>query len=102
MTDPADPRPIRYIEGPANTWTIQLQVADGLMITGLERIAPGWGGDADAGHAEGIWIWDLSDPADPRRLGAFSTGGTGTHRNYYDGGRYAHLTAGIPGFAGNI
>ncbi len=102
VTDPGAPRLIRYIEGPANTWTIQLQIAHGLMITGLERIAPGWGGDDEAAHAEGIWIWDLADPEDPRRLGAFSTGGTGTHRNYYDGGRYAHLTAGIPGYAGNI
>ena len=36
------------------------------------------------------------------RLGEFSTGGTGTHRNYYDGGRYAHLTAGLLGYTGNI
>ena len=43
VTDPAAPRPVRFIEGPDNTWTIQLQVADGLMITGLERMAPGWG-----------------------------------------------------------
>ena len=33
-----------YIPGPENTWTIQIQVADGKMIAGLERIAPGWGG----------------------------------------------------------
>ncbi|MFP6733668.1 MAG: hypothetical protein VB959_07500 [Rhodospirillales bacterium] len=102
VTDPGNAREVRYLEGPANTWTIQLQVAGGKMITGLERIAPGWGGDADAPFAEGIWIWDVSDPEDPKRLGEYSTGGTGTHRNYYDGGRYVHLTAGLPGYKGNI
>ena len=102
VTDPADPRPVRHIEGPPNTWTIQLQIADGKMITGQERIAPGWGGDADAPFSEGILIWDVEDPADPKQIGAFSTGGTGTHRNYYDGGRYVHLTAGVPGYSGNI
>lgn len=93
---------MRFIEGPDNTWTIQLQVADGLMITGLERMAPGWGGDAEAPFSEGVITWDVRDPEDPVRLGEFSTGGTGTHRNYYDGGRYAHLTAGLLGYTGNI
>ncbi len=102
VTDPAAPRPVRFIEGPANTWTIQLQVADGKMITGLERIPPRWGGDADATFSEGILIWDVEDPEDPKQIGSFSTGGTGTHRNYYDGGRYVYLTAGVPGYTGNI
>jgi hypothetical protein len=30
------------------------------------------------------------------------TGGTGTHRNLYAGGRYAHLAANMAGFKGNI
>ena len=102
VTDPGQPREVCYLEGPANTWTIQLQVAGGKMITGLERIAPGWGGDDSKPFAEGIWIWDVSDPEYPKRLGEYSTGGTGTHRNYYDGGRYVHLTAGLPGYTGNI
>src|SRR5262249_12414766 len=36
------------------------------------------------------------------RLGQFKTGGTGTHPNFYAGGRYMHLAAGVPGFSGNI
>src|SRR5256885_5479783 len=31
-----------------------------------------------------------------------STGGTGTHRNFYANGRYMHLAAGMPGYSGNI
>jgi hypothetical protein len=30
------------------------------------------------------------------------TGNTGTHRNSYPGGKYAYLSAGMPGFKGNI
>ena len=82
VTDPGAVRPVRFIEGPANTWTIQLQIAGGKMITGLERIAPGWGGDDDAPHGDGVIIWDVSDPEMPAELGQFRTGGKGTHRNY--------------------
>ena len=39
VTDPSAPELCTYIPGPENTWTIQIQVADGKMITGLERIA---------------------------------------------------------------
>jgi hypothetical protein len=102
VTDAAAPRLVRFVDGPANTWTIQVQVAAGRMITALERIAPGWGGDADASSEEGVLIWDVSDPESPRRLGRFTTDGGGTHRNYYDGGRYLHLAAGMAGYVGNI
>ncbi len=102
VTEPAAPRLARFIEGPANTWTIQIQVADGRMVTALETIAPGWGGDPGLPNEEGVLIWDVSDPVAPRRLGHFRTGGSGTHRNYYDGGRYLHLAAGLPGYCGNV
>ncbi len=44
----------------------------------------------------GISLWDVDDPSDPRLLNEFSTGetGSGTHHNYWDGGRYAYLDAG--------
>lgn len=101
VTDPATPRTLRFVDGPANTWTIQVQVASDRMVTALEQIAPGWGGD-DAAFDEGVLVWDVSDPVAPRRLGHFRTGGTGTHRNDYDGGREVHLAAGMPGHVGNI
>jgi hypothetical protein len=102
VTDPANPEVLNFIPGPTNTWTIQMVTADGKMVTALERIAPGWGGDANAPNDEGVLIWDLSDPLEPQRLGQFRTGGSGTHRNFYAGGQYAHLTAGMPGYSGNI
>jgi hypothetical protein len=102
VTDPAHPKKRAYIPGPDNTWTLQVQVADQKMLTSLEKIPPAWGGNPDASCEEGIYLWDVSDPVNPKRLSHFRTQGTGTHRNYYEGGRYAHLAAGMPGFEGNI
>jgi hypothetical protein len=102
VTDPTAPQLIAFIPGPDNTWTIQIQVAEGKMITALERIAPGWGGVEGQPFAEGFLIWDVGDPIKPRRLGQFHTGSTGTHRNFYDGGHLVHAAAAAPGFDGKI
>jgi len=104
ITDPLAPRPIKFIPGPPNIWTIQIQIADGLMITGLEKIPPVWEGGTPVGvpFEEGFYIWSLEDPENPRRIGHYKTGGDGTHRNYYAGGRYVHATILPEGFDGHI
>ena len=102
VTDPAAPHFCTYVPGPENTWTIQIQVADGKMITGLERIAPGWGGAEDQSFSEGFFIFDVNEPAKPRQIGHFRTESTGTHRNFYDGGNLVHAAAGAPGLTGKI
>ncbi len=44
----------------------------------------------------GIRTYDITNPGEPVLLHEFSTGktGSGTHMNFYDGGRYAYLDAG--------
>jgi len=88
ITDPTTPRHVRFIAGHPNTWTLQVQIAEGRMITSAERISPGWGDTPGAPYDEGFHIWDLADPENPEHLGQWKTGGGGTHRNYFDGGRY--------------
>src|SRR5438128_2434140 len=102
VTDPARPSVANFVPGPTNTWTIQMEIAGDTMITALEKIAPGWGGEPSQPNDEGVLIWGLTDPARPQRLGQYKTGGTGTHRNFYAGGRYMHLAAGMSGYRGNI
>jgi hypothetical protein len=102
VTDPAAPQFAAFVPGPENTWTIQIQVADGKMIVGLERIAPGWGGVDGQPFAEGFFIFDVTDPTHPRQIGHFRTGSTGTHRNFYAGGNLVHAAAGAPGMTGKI
>ncbi len=110
VTDPHKPVLLKFIAGPANTWTLQVQVADGKFITGLEKIgtwlpqsrAEMWGYDAGEPWDEGILIWDVKNPSEPVLQGKFRTGGFGTHRNYYAGGNYVHLAANMPGYKTNI
>jgi len=109
VTDPHRPDLLNWIEGPTNTWTIQVQAADRKLITGLEKIAGGhdeqakkWGYDPARPWDEGILIWDIERPAKPRLLGRFRTGGVGTHRNFYSGGRYVHLAANMAGCKGHL
>ena len=102
VTDPSAPEFCTYVPGPENSWTIQIQVAEGKMIAGLERIAPGWGGVDGQPFAEGFFIFDVSAPAQPRRIGHFQTGASGTHRNFYEGGNLVHAAAGAAGLTGKI
>lgn len=102
ITDPAHPRFVDFVAGPPNTWTLQVQIAEGRMITSMERIPPGWGGTSGEPYGDGFVIWDLADPEKPARLGHFATGGAGTHRNYYDGGRYVYATGLPEGYDGHI
>lgn len=102
VTDPARPEVAAHVPGPENTWTLQVDLHGDTMVTALEQTFPDFGGDPAAPFEEGVLIWDIADPVRPRRLGHYRTGGTGTHRNLYPGGRYVHLAAGAPGFSGNI
>jgi hypothetical protein len=104
VTDPRRPELLNFLPGPDNTFTLQVDLADNTLITALEKgldNAP-WGLDPKQPNAEGVLIWDLSDPVRPRQLSHYRTGGRGTHRNAYQGGRYMHLAAGSPDYEGNI
>jgi hypothetical protein len=102
VTDPAAPEVVNFLTGPDNTSTLQVDLCGSIMVTSLEKHIPGFGGNPNAGFEEGVVIWSLDDPVQPRKLSQFRTGGTGTHRNGYPGGRYVHLTANMVGFSGNI
>lgn len=111
VTEPSTPEFLTHIDGPDNTFTLQVQVADGLLVTSLEqpRIRdpanpteyglPAY--DPEGSYAAGAYVWDVeSDPEDPELLGQYESGGTGTHRNFYTGGDYAYMCSGPEGFDG--
>jgi len=102
VTDPKDPKFVKTVPGPGNTWTIQMTLHDNIMVTALEKSSLAWGADPNKPNDEGVLIWDISDPINPRQLSHWKTGATGTHRNSYPGGKYAYLSAGAPGFSANI
>jgi hypothetical protein len=98
VTDPAKPQVLKFVPGPENTWSIQMDLHDNIMITGLEQVSRRWGGDPSKPHDEGFLIWDIKDPVNPKKLGQWKTGGRGTHRNGYPGGRYVYAAAALPGY----
>lgn len=110
VTDPRAPELVSFVEGPSNTWTLQVQAVEGLLVTALEAIGGPdderaeklWGRDLGAPNDEGVLFWDISRPEAPQQLGQFRTGGAGTHRNYYVGGDRAYLAANMTGYQGNI
>ena len=103
VTNPQAPELLTTVDGPPNTWTLQVQVADGIMLCALERATPGWGYDPELTEAVGVLTFDVrTDPTSPRLLSHYDTTGRGTHRNFYAGGRYAYLAAEPEGFTGNI
>ena len=103
VTDPTRPQLVRWLEGPPNTWTIQVQVADGKLIMGMEHIPAGWSrGSTAVPPSDGFLIWDVTTPDDPVRLGTWRSGSTGTHRNFYAGGPIVHATSALPGFDGQL
>jgi hypothetical protein len=102
VTDPKDPKYLKTVPGPGNTWTIQVTLADNILITALQKSSALWGADPSKPNDEGVLIWDIGDPENPRQLSHWKTGASGTHRNSYPGGKYAYLSAGMPGYSGNI
>jgi hypothetical protein len=102
VTDPANPKVVKFIPGPPNTWTIQMELHDNTMVTALQDFSPAWGSDPKKPYDEGVLIWDISDPTNPKLLSHWKTGSTGTHRDGYPGGKYVNLAANMPGFRGQI
>jgi hypothetical protein len=62
----------------------------------------GYGGDPNKKVNEGVLVWDISNPLGPEQVAWWKTGATGTHRDGYPGGKYAYLSAGMPGYKGQI
>jgi hypothetical protein len=104
VTDPANPEYVKFVPWPQdNTWTIQMELHDNLMVTALQRAqANGWGGDSSKPFDEGVVLWDISDPVNPKQISHWKTGSTGVHRLGYPGGMYVNLAANMPGFRGQI
>jgi len=101
VTDPKNPQVVKFIPGPPNTATGQVDLHDNIMITPLQDRA-GYGGDPNKQVNEGVLVWDIHDPVNPKQMSWWKTGATGTHRDGYPGGKYVNMSAGMPGYKGQI
>lgn len=115
VRDPRNPKPVTYVEAPANTWTLHLQVHGDLLLVvnakDLYRDAilqderqyyVGSMRDkidaSETGYSAGMRVYDISIPDRPREIGFMPVDGVGTHRIWYAGGRWAYVSAMLDGF----
>jgi len=103
IVDVSDPRNCRLLASigmPPGTHSHKVRVGNGLMLVNHEfngadpRPPP-------ADFAGGIGIYDVADPANPRRLTPWTTVGKGVHRFDFDG-RYAYASPTLDGYVGTI
>lgn len=121
--DPRAPRAVAYVPAPPNTWNIHLQSHEDLLLvinaknmfaaaefqdeteyykgkigqkvgTASHSVARDW--------TAGMSVYDIRDPANPRRIGFMPVEGGGIHRIWYTGGRWAYASALIDGFTDYI
>ncbi len=125
VRDPRNPKPVKYMPAPHNTWTIHLQTYGDLLLVINARdmfAAPEFqderkyyiGSHSDqASEAEaaptdkrdwtaGLAVYDISKPAEPRQIGFMPVEGGGIHRIWYTGGRWAYVSAMLDGFTDYI
>jgi hypothetical protein len=122
VRDPTKPKTVNYIENPSNTWSLHLQVHDDLLLLVHGRDMFSQPEMADernyykpkAGRHDkhgtpkvrnwsaGMAVFDISKPAEPRQIGFMPVDGTGLHRIWYTGGRWAYASAMIEGFTDYI
>jgi hypothetical protein len=124
VRDPKSPRAANYVAAPPGTWSIHLQTHDDLLlvINAKDMFAAAEFADERAyyrgqlgtvvGTAQattsarnwtaGLAVYDISQPASPRRIGFMSVEGGGIHRIWYVGGRWAYVSALLDGFTDYI
>jgi hypothetical protein len=122
--DAKSPRAANYIAAPPGTWNIHLQVHDDLLlvINAKDMFAAAEFADEHAYYrgqlgqvvgtatakstqrdwTAGLAVYDISQPAQPKRIGFMPIDGGGVHRIWYTGGRWAYISALIDGFTDYI
>ncbi|MDK4716052.1 hypothetical protein [Rhizobium sp. CNPSo 4039] len=116
VSDLRNPKTLKFLPAPANTWNIHLQAADELLLVihakdlwkefdaeqNYYRGSVGSRIKGEANWSAGVAIYDVSNPADPRQISFLSIPGVGVHRLWYTGGRFAYASVLPTGFTDYI
>lgn len=126
VRDPRNPKPVTYVAAPHNTWNIHLQTFGDLLlvINAKDMFAAAEFQDEKAyykgalgkkvgtadqkpGAAQRDWtagmaVYDIANPAEPRKIGFMPVEGGGVHRIWYTGGRWAYASVLLDGFTDYI
>jgi hypothetical protein len=127
VTNPREPKPVHYEPAPPNTWNIHLQTFGDLLLvihaknmfaaaefqderayykgalgekvgtaanTASSKPARDW--------SAGMAVYDIANPAQPRKIGFMPVEGGGVHRIWYTGGRWAAVSVLLDGYTDYI
>ncbi len=121
VANPRQPVPAAFVQTAPKTWNQHLQVHDDLLLVvdqfaltrayadqvdyhkhSIEGIASERFGTRGVDYSAGMRVYDIARPAAPRQIGFFDVDGVGVQRIWYDGGRYAYLSALPDGYTDHI
>src|SRR6266511_1669198 len=98
IADPGRPKVLRQIPVPKGTHSHKVQLADGLLLANHEQYPYRVG----VPQSTGLLVYNIKEPADPRRIGFLPIDGLGVHRIWFTGGRYAYASARETGYRNRI
>ncbi|HEY8730414.1 MAG TPA: hypothetical protein VIN69_00370 [Candidatus Limnocylindria bacterium] len=97
VSDLRRPRLLAQLPVAARTHAHKTQYADGLLLVNNERYPY----DAADPESAGVVVYDVRAASAPKRIGFLRVEGSGVHRLWWAGGRYAYASArGRPGIHG--
>ena len=97
VRDPRNPKPVNFVSTHPNSVSMHLQAADGLLLHiqeadqrallsaqeyygGSGRVDSSRFGKRGEDYAAGMGVYDIADPANPRKIGFLEVEGLGLHR----------------------
>jgi hypothetical protein len=119
VRDPRNPKPVNFVATHPNSVSMHLQTADDLLLHiqeadqrallsaqeyygGSKKVDSSRFGKRGEDYAAGMTVYDIKDPANPRKIGFLEVEGLGIHRIWWIGGRYAYASALLDGFSDHI
>ncbi|HUN39528.1 MAG TPA: hypothetical protein VMU81_04490 [Acetobacteraceae bacterium] len=119
VRDPRNPKPVNFVPTHPNSMSMHLQAAEDLLLHiqeadqrallsaqeyygGSNKVDSRRFGRRGEDYAAGMNVFDISDPANPRKIGFLEVEGLGLHRIWWVGGRYAYASALLDGFSDHI
>lgn len=97
VADPRNPKVLARLTLPEGWHSHKVRVSGDIMLVNHEKL----GSDGPQDFGGGLGIYDVSNPADPKLITKWTTGGRGVHRYDFDG-RYAYISPTAEGYVGNF
>src|SRR6201996_7745807 len=119
VRNPRDPKPVNFVNLHPKSVSMHLQAAENLLLCiqeadqrallsqqeyygGSSKVDSSRFGKRGEDYAAGMNVYDIADPANPRKIGFLEVEGLGIHRIWWVGGRYAYASALLDGFSDHI